>query len=270
MGCEDLPAYHGPARRLPVMRVRWLEDRPRGDCAQRAPRILERGYRRGIKPGNWNRKFPPEPLTPSEVLRLLDVIPGGKVGVRNKALIALMWRTGLRVECEALQLMPHHLDFQAKRVTVLRGKNGKRRIVALDAFAINQLSPWLWERARLGIPDTAHLFCSVSLPNPGRPMWSAYVREAMHDYGRKAGIPKRVHPHGLRHAMACDLIRDGFPLSHAQAQLGHSSIATTAIYLRGLGMDEAFEAIANRPMRGGSTGAPLKARWSWSTRRRGT
>lgn len=247
-------AYIGPShrcewRRLPVLGVRWLEDQPCGTRI-RAPRILEKGYRAGVKPGNWQKKFPPEPLTPDEVLRLIAAVPNGKIGVRNRALIALLWRTGLRIECEALRLLPHHVDFAAKRITVLKGKNSKRRIVAIDAFALMHLSPWLMERHMLGIPDTAPLFCSVSLPNPGQPMWSAYVREMLHDLGRKAGLPKRIHPHGFRHTLCCDLIRERYPLAHAQAQLGHSSIATTAIYARGLGADEAFDELANRSMPG--------------------
>ena len=56
------------------------------------------------------------------------------------------------------------------------------------------------------------------------------------------------------HALCCDLLREKFPLSHAQSQLGHSSIATTAIYARGLGADEAFDEIAERPMPGGDRG----------------
>ena len=100
-------AFIGPCeyRRLPVMRMRWLED---CEGRTRAPRILEPGYRAGLKPGNAGRKFPPEPLTPEEVLRLIASVPNGKVGVRNRALIALLWRTGLRIECEALRLLPHH------------------------------------------------------------------------------------------------------------------------------------------------------------------
>ena len=243
-------AFIGPCeyRRLPVMHVRWLEE---CETRQRQPQILEKGYRAGLKPGNHGRRFPPEPLTPDEVLRLIASVPNGKVGVRNRALIALLWRTGLRIECEALRLLPHHVDFGAKRITVLKGKNSKRRIVAIDAFALEHLSPWLAARVRLGIPDTAPLFCSVSQPNPGQPLWSASVRETLHEYGRKAGIPKRIHPHGFRHALCCDLLREKFPLSHAQSQLGHSSIATTAIYARGLGADEAFDEIAERPMPGG-------------------
>lgn len=233
-----------PTVRLPV----------RGCCLARshAPQITEKGYRRGCKPGNYGRKFPPEPLTADEVLRLLAACPDSKAGIRNRALVALLWRTGLRIGCEALRLKPHHVDFSARRVTVLQGKNGKRRIVAVDSFALLHLSPWLMERSMLGVPDTAPLFCSVSKPNPGRPLWSAYVRDVFHELGRRAQVPKRVHPHGLRHSLTCDLIRAGFPLSHAQAQLGHSSIATTAIYARGLGADAAFDELANRPMPGGS------------------
>jgi site-specific recombinase XerD len=63
----------------------------------------------------------------------------------------------------------------------------------------------------------------------------------MRRLGRKAGVEKRCHFHGLRHFMACSLIREGAPLTTVQALLGHASAATTSIYLSRLGSDEAVE-----------------------------
>jgi len=57
----------------------------------------------------------------------------------------------------------------------------------------------------------------------------------------KAGIDKRVHPHGLRHTHATELIAEGLPLNALQKQLGHASLATTSIYVNHLGAGEVVE-----------------------------
>lgn len=80
---------------------------------------------------------------------------------------------------------------------------------------------------------------------------SGHRRKVLHEYGRLADIPKRVHPHGFRHTLAVDLVREGFSINNVQAQLGHSNVATTATYLRGMGADEAFDRVAARPAPGG-------------------
>lgn len=109
-----------------------------------------------------------------------------------------------------------------------------------------ELQPWLLERALLIRDPTAPLFCTVQNPGRGNQLNDAYVRQALHAYGKAAGIPKRVHPHGFRHALAVSLVREGFSLPHVQAQLGHSSVAVTAIYVRSMGQDEAFDLVAQR------------------------
>lgn len=209
------------------------------------------GFRAGLPSRNRGKKFPPEPLTPQEALALLAVIdPQTMAGVRNRALIALLWRTGLRIS-EALDLRPHHVDFVAHRVTVLHGKGDKRRTIGIDGGGLVAVQPWLLERNILlqAVPmrkATAPLFCTIQLPGRGGRMHSAYVRSVIHKYGALAGIQKRVHPHGFRHTLACDLIHEGFGITDAQAQLGHANPATTAVYLRGMGADEAFEKVAER------------------------
>lgn len=253
--------------RLPLIRLGndWLDDTvpPRsvlmGHNGRPRHAVTLPGHGKGIRPANWQKTYPPEPLTSEEMLRLLSMIvtstPTGKpdaIGLRNVALLTLLWRTGLRVS-EALDLLPHHVEHQARRVTVLRGKGSKRRTVGIDAGALTALGPWLIERGRLGIPGTAPLFCTVQHPGRGNRIHSAYVRDVLHKYARLAEIPKRVHPHGLRHTLAVSLIRERFSLAHVQAQLGHSDMATTCIYLRGLGADEAFEAVAEREWPGGAS-----------------
>lgn len=254
------PACETRSRRLPLMEVTWLEDRPRAACPvlmgrNGRPRgaVTMPGYQKGVKPLNAGRKFAPEPLSDAEMLRLLAVIPvNTKAGVRNRALYTLLWRTGLRIS-EALDLLPHHVDFDTKRVTVLCGKGSKRRTVGVDDGALAAVSPWLIERAMLRIVPTAPLFCTIQKPAMGGHIYPAYARHALHKYAAQAGISKRVHPHALRHALAVSLIREGFGLTDVQSQLGHNNPATTAIYLRTLGADEAFERIAGRVMPGSAS-----------------
>lgn len=238
-----------PKRRLPVITVNWLTD------ATRTAKFGEKGYRKGCKPGNAGRTWAPEPLTPEETLRLLaacDDNPDVRFAARDKALLATMWRSGLRIH-EALLLKPHHIDHDHREVTVLRGKGGKRRVVGIDQGALEILQPWLVIRSTLKIAADAPLFCTILPPAPGRPLWQAQVRKRMHELGAIAGIPKRVHPHGLRHSLAVDLLREGAPMPYIQRQLGHSSLATTATYLSGLGAMEHVAFVSAREWPGGAS-----------------
>lgn len=255
------------AHNLGLIRVeQWYSDTYRPDAPviligrngrPRHPITLP-GHGKGISPPNKGKTFPPEPLTSTEALALLDSIdPRTMAGVRNRALLALLWRTGARI-AEALDLRPHHVDFGARRVTILHGKGDKRRTVGIDDGGLLAIQPWLIVRhgMLMAVPDRANaapLFCTVQLPGRGGRMHDAYVRAALHKYGRTAGIPKRVHPHGWRHTLACDLIREGFGITDVQAQLGHNNVATTATYLKGLGADEAFEKVALRKWPGGAS-----------------
>lgn len=120
--------YIGPygtltVRQMPLIRLdKWHEDlRIVGPNGRRRNLITCKGYGKGVAPISKGVSYPPEPLTTEEMLHLLATIPQDTVnGVRNRSLLALLWRTGLRIS-EGLDLRPHHVDFQAKRVTVLRG-----------------------------------------------------------------------------------------------------------------------------------------------------
>lgn len=230
--------------RLPLLKIEAV-DRP---CEQRQrSRITEPGYRKGLKPGNHGKRFPATPPTAAEVLRILDQCDlGTKRGVRNRALVATLWRTGLRIS-EALALIPYQVDFEQHTVTVLRGKGSKRRVVGIDNGALLEISRWMFVRSGLPIDHAAcPLFCTVNAPNPGRPLYSAYVREWLRETRVRAGVPHRVAPHQLRHAHAVELARERTPMHIVQRQLGHSNLGTTATYLAGIAPQEVVDHVSKR------------------------
>lgn len=190
------------------------------------------------EPANKGRRYPAEPLTPDEVRRLLAAVPGrGPLAARNRALVAVLWRSGLRIS-EALALCPRDVDERAGTVRVREGKGRKARVAVIDAEALGHLRAWLEVRRRLGINGRHPIFCSVAdgskgagVRQAGRPLDASYVRRLLPKLAERAGIDKRVHAHGLRHSHATELVAAGVPLHVIAGQLGHASTATTDAYL---------------------------------------
>jgi integrase len=169
-------------------------------------------------------------LAPHEVKALLGACPDGTLaGIRNHALLVLFWRAGLRCS-EALALRPVDVDFHAGTVRILHGKGRRARTVGLDDPALAVLLVWIETRRAAGIPNDGPLFCTVRHPS-GHSLCTRYVRAMMTRLGEKAGVGHRVHAHGFRHTMAVELRQEGWPIPEISRQLGHSSIATTQIYV---------------------------------------
>jgi site-specific recombinase XerD len=180
----------------------------------------------GQEPPNKGRKFPGEPLTADEMRLILRACSRrAPTGIRNKALLTTMYRTGLRVS-EALALRPADVDPGAGTVRVLAGKGRKARTVGIDDGALEVVQRWLDKRRELGIRGRT-LFCTLD----GGELRDTYVRDMLKRAGARAGIVKRLHPHGLRHSYASDLVREGVPLNVISKSLGHSSSAITSRYL---------------------------------------
>ena len=114
--------------------------------------------------------------------------------------------------------------------------------MGVDAGTVALVGRWLEVRRKRGIPGGAPLFCSLA----GGPVGQPYIRHLLPRLARKAGIDKRAHAHGLRHAFAVDMVRSGAPLYVVRDALGHASVATTQIYLSRVGAHEAVEAMRNR------------------------
>jgi site-specific recombinase XerD len=185
-------------------------------------------------------------LTQSEIERLLRRCSArAPTGIRNRALIALAWRSGLRIG-EILSLHEKDVDLEQGLVIVQHGKGDKRRVVGLDAGAAALLSRWLDARRKLRVPRSSPVFCTLR----GRELDQSYVRHLLPRLARRAGIEKRVHAHALRHTYAIELEREGAHLSAIRDLLGHSSAAVTDRYLRRLGTGEAIEFARNRTWTG--------------------
>jgi site-specific recombinase XerD len=184
------------------------------------------GAPKGSTPANKGRKYPAEPLSRAEADRLIGACSArSATGMRNRALLAVMYRAGLRLD-EALSLRASSIDPDRGSIRVLHGKGNKMRLAGIDPAAMAVVQLWMNARTQLDI-SSAPLFCTLS----GRKLSPVYVRNLVRRLGKTAGIDKRVHPHGLRHTHALELASENVPLPIISAQLGHSSSAVTARYI---------------------------------------
>jgi len=180
-------------------------------------------------------KRPPEPLSRDEALALIDACETGRsTGVRNKALLAVLWRSQLRIG-EALALRP--IDYQGDRIRVLHGKGDRARVVGVDVETQKIVNEWVEVR-----PESEYLFCTQK----GNKIDDSYIRHLFKNLQAKAGIQKRCHAHGMRHTGASELANERVPLIHISAQLGHTNAATTDAYIRHLCPNDVIRIIRKR------------------------
>lgn len=213
--------------------------------------VLKPEYRLGKRPANYGQTLPAEVLTRAEVVALLNACSRRSAGGRRmRAFIALGVRGGLRIE-EMIALYPKDVDLDECTVRVLRAKGDRahrprNRLVVIDPPTCEIIAAWLTKRATLGISPRCPLFCTISAPDRGGKMWDSALRERLKEIAVKAGIDKRVHPHGLRHTMAYDMRVEGFDLVDIQQQLGHSRLDTTARYIDHMAPVQRIEALRAR------------------------
>ncbi len=183
------------------------------------------------------RKLDADLLTTSEIERLLRVCSNrAPTGIRNRAMVAVAWRSGLRIG-EVLALRLKDIDLDTGTLVVQHGKGDKRRIVGVDAGTGALVARWIEIRGRRRIDGRAPVFCTLD----GGQLNQSYIRHLLPRLARKAGVAKRVHAHALRHAYAIELEREGATLSTIRDLLGHSSASVTDRYLRRLGAGEAVD-----------------------------
>jgi len=148
-------------------------------------------------------------------------------GLRNRCLIEVMHRSGLRVS-EACGLHLRDVKWRERQIHVRPeiAKGGKEAVVYLDPAALALLERW--KDVRRGYAaGQPWLFTTLK----GGPVNRHYVWEMVRRYARRAGIERDVHPHVLRHTYATELLAEGFNVVEVQRLLRHSDIRTTTIYL---------------------------------------
>jgi site-specific recombinase XerD len=161
---------------------------------------------------------------------------------RIRALIAILWRAGLRIS-EALALTESDLDPKTGSVLVRAGKGGKRRMVGMDDWGWEHVGRWTEHRIRLPIGP---LFCSLAGPTRGRGWSATAARGELRRLAVQAGVRRRFAPHQLRHAHAIEMAHEGIRLPIIQRQLGHAHLGITSIYHQGIDTREIVETVHHR------------------------
>jgi integrase/recombinase XerD len=169
----------------------------------------------------------PRVLSVGEVKRLLAAPdPTTPEGLRDRALLELLYATGLRVS-EAVGLQLSDLDL-AQEVVRTVGKGSRERLVPLGTHAVRALRAYL-ARAR-PLLVRRRLTQAVFVSRRGRPLSRQACWKLVRRYARRAGITAALSPHVLRHSFATHLLDRGADLRAVQEMLGHASVATTQVY----------------------------------------
>jgi integrase len=186
--------------------------------------------------------FPAEPLEPSEALALVRrQSTKSRTGTRNRAIFGVLWRCGLRNgELRNLDLSHVSHEGEALRITRPKGyRNGKKpRTVGVDQTTMALIDAWIEHRGT----EPGPLFITYS----GRRITGRDLRDLVATGAKLAGIARRVHPHCLRHTYARALYDEGVGMVHIQKALGHTNLATTAVYLDSIGATEVVAITSNR------------------------
>lgn len=163
-------------------------------------------------------------LTPREVERLIEATKGSRFEARDRCLLLLMFRHGLRVS-EACGLQLDQVDTESRVIHVARLKKGLSTTQPLRVDELRVIKAWLTERARLK-PDIKAFFVSQHRNALNRR--TAWL--AIRKYGDLAGLELSAHPHQLRHACGFALADQGADTRLIQDYLGHLNIRHTVIY----------------------------------------
>lgn len=180
------------------------------------------------------RQLPRHVLSEAAVAKLLDAPDRERpIGLRDCALLALLYSTGLR-RAEVSALDVNDVDLTGGTVYVRRGKGGKPRIVPLGESAAADVVAYL-QRARPALVHGSTPALFIGVGGPGRKKQGARlepegISQLVSRTSAKAKLPRLVRSHALRHAFATHLLRAGADIRHVQRLLGHSAIVTTEVY----------------------------------------
>ena len=170
------------------------------------------------------KKALPQVLSPDEVTQLMQVPDDSALAVRDRAILELFYSSGLRL-AELVSLEPEAFD-PAEGVVRVTGKGAKVRVVPVGRKARDALDAWLPVRDGLIKAGEAALFVNRN----GRRLSARQVQARLQWWALKLGLPRRVHPHMLRHSFASHVLQSCGDLRAVQEMLGHASIATTQVY----------------------------------------
>ena len=173
----------------------------------------------------------PKTLSEDQVDALLSAPEvNTSLGLRDKAMLELLYASGLRVS-ELVKLKTLHVSLNEGVLRVM-GKGSKERLVPFGDMARDSLLAYLQNSrgALLGPKQTDDLFVTASGPKAGTAMSRVMFWQLIKKYAVSSGITAPLSPHTLRHAFATHLLNHGADLRSVQVLLGHADISTTTIY----------------------------------------
>ncbi|HXG24897.1 MAG TPA: site-specific tyrosine recombinase/integron integrase [Chthonomonadales bacterium] len=171
----------------------------------------------------------PKFLRPEEIEALMSAPDNKPAGLRDRALLELLYASGLRAG-EVVRVEVDDIDLEAGEVRVRHGKGGKERIALLGRTATNAIRDYLnrgWPvlAAASPLPQKA-----LFLNKYGKPLSDRGVRRTFDKYAAAACSRLKITPHVLRHSFATHLLENGADLRAVQELLGHANLVTTQIY----------------------------------------
>lgn len=172
------------------------------------------------------RKSLPKCLSKEEVDNLLDINLITPFDYRNKAMLELLYATGLRIS-ELINLTVNNIDLNNCFIRVV-GKGSKERIIPLGEYSMYYLNLY-YEKRKLLIKNNIN-YEELFLNNHGKKMTRQGFFKILKNLLQKKGLNPSISPHMLRHSFATHLLANGADLRSIQEMLGHSDISTTRIY----------------------------------------
>lgn len=174
------------------------------------------------------RRSKPIWLTKQEIQQLYEAIPDTVLGVRDKAMLAVYYGCGLRLN-EGASLELDDIDSTKKVLHVRKGKHYKERFVPIAEKNFEELKLYIDYARRQLLQNKKHDYFFVDA-NKGHPMQrqSLYIR--IKALARKAKLKKKIGTHTLRHSIATHLLQSGMKLERIQQFLGHADLDSTQIY----------------------------------------
>lgn len=170
------------------------------------------------------KKRLPDNLDADRMARLLQIPGDGPIVDRDRAMLELLYSSGLRL-AELIDLNVGDVDMHDATVRVT-GKGNKDRIVPVGRQALKALRQWAITRSDLADADEKALFVS----NRGRRISSRSVQSRVKHWARQQGIDANVYPHLFRHSFATHVLESSHDLRGVQELLGHANISTTQVY----------------------------------------
>lgn len=167
----------------------------------------------------------PKALDTDLVKRLLDFKPQGDIEIRDKAMVELLYSSGLRLS-ELCSLNMDSISVRERSCRVV-GKGNKTRDLPVGEKAIQSLRDWLLVRKNISSDSNKALFLNKN----GKRISTRSVQLRLERLSKKRGLPM-VNPHMLRHSFASHILESSGDLRAVQEMLGHSDIGTTQIYTK--------------------------------------